>query len=352
MESLFFNEEIQPKKKEVVVEDFTGFLSIVYEAEDSWNNIERATLHEEYLAVLNEDKEGAMQTAKDTFKKLITMFTNLAKAFASAATGLVNRIMVNFTKGEKFINANSSRLDGANLSKAKDVTIYGWKATTIGAISASISNIPTSSIQSAINSGTEMSKDQVAASIKPGSTFTTLDKVIIGNARNDKKASSKVTSEMVNNAKNSIKSLKKSVGDIKKACNSADKLIKDGLKAAKDGANGGDKKKKINATKTARAGYSAVSKILNVGIKLVMEKYRDDMVILRAAMSTSSKKKADKKDNKEEKVENASLDLFSLDGYSDMDDSNVTLESLLSELEDDEIVNEDIETEEDELDLL
>jgi len=343
MDSLFFNEK-EVKKVKPVVEDFTGLLSLVYESEESWNNIERVTLHEEYLSVMNEDKEKLKTSAKAAFKKFVAFFTNLAKNFASVIKNTITRIQASFVKGANYAIANKARISSAKLDNVKDVSVYTWKGG-LSSISGSMAGFNANAIVGFVKAGNLKSKDELASSALSGATFESVDKTMISKARNDKKSSKKPSASDVKDALTDVLAIKIVISGIKTAANKNTAVIKAGLTAAKEGLSAGDdkaevKKAKSNAVATAKNGYAVVNKILNCGIKLLMERYRDSMVIIRAALSSG------KSVTKKEKSSNESL-FFDFDEEDlnieneDIDiEENSELDSLLEELNESEEDNE------------
>ena len=313
MKNLFLLEDVEldetkEEEKEVVteavIEDKTGLIALTLEAEMSWNNLHTEIVKEEFQAIMKEDEEQATKSRSEFFKKAIAFFQELWKKFVQVIRNLVSRLQVQFTNGEKFLASRKEKL--ARYQGDKTVSIYNWKVKGMLGIAKEFpTNRLGGSLVGAINqaakSGKAVSADEIAKGLGFES-FSAIDKGVVAKARGNEKVEVKVSPQVLSSAANDVKSAKQILGIVNQLGKQSQGIIQEGRKAATAGLNAKDpqdQQKQSAAVQTAKAAQSVLNKVLNVFVKLEVERYGDSMRIVSAATSGGSAgMKADKKASK------------------------------------------------------
>jgi hypothetical protein len=357
--SLFFEDvEIKNKKQDttsVFVEDVTGLIALTLESEMAWHNLETSMMKEEFKHVIKENEKGLENSKESLFKRMVALFNKLWEGFVQAVKQLTTRLQVQFVNGAKFLKARDEKLKKFTDADGKEVEIYQWKVQTVEQIKQSFPLSLGQTLAKMISEAGSQKKaftvDEIVGRIVDGAkSLSDMDRIIIEKARNSKRIKIKVNRKLAMMASSDLQGAKGVLNHIKGLAKEAQKLVNEGKKEALEGLKAVKdnkeevQKQKVATTSTARACITAINKVLNLFVKLVLEKYADSMKVIRSATATSAEKdKAEKKEQKgknplslpapsaEQKEKNESLNLFGL-----------TLEDF-EEDEDDELLDEELE---------
>lgn len=346
--SLFLNEDVNTEEvtetetqeqETVFVEDATGLLSLTLESEMSWHNLEKEIMTEEYTAVLTEDEAKLDASKASLFQKAIAWFNQIWQSFLKLIKNLGTRLQVQFVNGQKFVKAREGKIN--SYTGGSSANIHTWKVSNIATLTAkfpgqAIGGKLASAVRTAGNTGTTFSADQLAKELGYES-FASIDKALVGQARSESKSTVSISKQMVMGARADITQAKGLIRGIQGMANAAKTLVAsgrtsatEGLQSVKRGDEAGQKKKSA-AISTAKASTSVIHKILNVYVKLGLERYADSMAIIKAIGGGNPNAVAvvDNKDNgAKEKASNVKKE---------------DLELTLEDFEDDVILDEETE---------
>jgi hypothetical protein len=357
--SLFFEdvEIVKPQsqpKAQPVVEDVTGLITVTLESEMAWHNLETSVMREEFNAVMLEDEKAGEGSKKNFFQQAADFFAKLWKSFVAALQSLVSRLQVQFTNGGKFLASRADRLN--KYVGNKEASLFEWKVKGMNGIAgqfpASVGGALLKAIQTARNTGKALSADELCKGLGFNS-FNEIDKSITGKARNEARKSVTVTHPMVDEAAADIRSAKTIIAHVKTLGKEAQALVTQGQASAKaglkavDSGNEEQQKKETAAISTAKSAQSVLNKIINVFVRLELERYADSMRVLSTATSggkatAKDNAKASKQAGKNEKGKSSGKEVATVEDMED-DIFDLTLE----DFEDEEVIEEGIDELED-----
>jgi hypothetical protein len=363
--------EVEAVNEDIVVEDVTGLISVALESEMAWNNLQVATMHEEFSAIYNEDEEQAGAARTNYFKQAITTLQAIWKRVVAFVQQLVSRLQAQFSNGARIMEKNKAKLNGyQGTAKA---TVFDWNVKGMGQLASQfppgIGGVLKKQITAAGSDSKERSADELAKALGYSSA-SKIDGEIAAKARKASRTEVQVTQALVGEAEGDIRTAKAVLNSINNLGKEAKDLVSAGLTAAKAGLKAAEKNDSAAAKKakaeinTAKNAQTVINKIINVFVKLEVERYADSMRVISAAASSG---KASNKDNKQaskqarsneknaatsgKKGKSSGAEVAVAEDLDDIFDLKLEDDEIEGEIELEDIELEDIELEDIEIDL-